>query len=63
MGYSRAEIISITTGIPSHCDKIRAVFENKIRAVGQRAAIENLLEACRSIPDPIIGGVMDSLSY
>ena len=62
MGYSRAAVVAITTGITSEADKIRAVFDNKIRAVGKRAATQALLKACRSIPDPIIGGVMDSLS-
>ena len=62
MGYSGAEVGAITTGIPSEADKIRAVFDNKIRVVGKRAAMEALLEACRCVPYPIIGGVMDSLS-
>ena len=62
MGYSRAAVVAITTGIASEADKIRAVFDNKIRAAGKHAANKALLKACGRIYDPIIGGVMDSLS-
>jgi hypothetical protein len=53
--------MAFTTGMTSEADKIRAVIEKKIGAVGERAAGEALLEACKRTPDPIIGGVMDSL--
>ena len=62
MGYSAGQVADITSAIPSHADKIRAVFNKKIDAVGERAATAALLEACRRIPHPIIGGVMDILS-
>ena len=62
MGFSKAKVVAITDGMPSKADKIRAVFDNKFNAVGKRAAIQALLEACKCISDPIIGGVMDSLS-
>jgi hypothetical protein len=61
MGFTGDTVMGITTGITSDADKIRAVFDKKISAVGQRAASKSLLEACRCIPHPIIGGVMDSL--
>jgi hypothetical protein len=62
MGYASGQVDDITSGIPNHADKIRAVFNKKIDAVGESAAATALLEACRSIPDPIIGGVMDILT-
>ena len=62
MGSSSFEVDSITSGIPNRADKIRAVFNKKIDDIGERAATEALLQACRRIPHPIIGGVMDSLS-
>ena len=62
MGYSRGQVADITNGIPSNADKIRAAFDIKIDAVGESNATAALLEACRRIPNPIIGGVMDILS-
>ena len=62
MGYSGATVVGITNPMPSEPDKIRAVFDKKTSAVGERAATQALLEACKRISDPIIGGVMDSLS-
>jgi hypothetical protein len=61
MGYRGPTVMAFTTGMTSEADKIRAVIEKKIGAVGERAAGEALLEACKRTPDPIIGGVMDSL--
>ena len=62
MGYSSGQVEGITSRIPNDADKIRAVFNNKIDAVGESAATAALLEACKCIPNPIIGGVMDILS-
>ena len=62
MGYSSGEVEDITSGIPNHADKIRAVLNKTIDAVGERDALEVLLEACRRIRYPIIGSVMDVLS-
>lgn len=53
---------AITSEIPSLADKIRAVYNKKIDAVGERAATVALLQACKDIPDPIFGSVMDILS-
>ena len=52
----------ITSGIPENADKIRAVFDSKIDAVDESDAAKSLLEACRRISHPIIGGVIDFLS-
>ena len=62
LGYSSGEVDDITSGIPNHPDKIRAVFNKKIDAVGEGDAAAALLEACSQIPHPIIGSVMDILS-
>ena len=62
MGYSSGQVEDITSRIPSDADKIRAVFDKKIDAVGESDATAALLEACRRIPNPIIGSVMDILS-
>ena len=62
MGYASGQVDDITSRIPSNADKIRAVFNKKINAVGESAATEALLEACRRLPHPINGGVMDILS-
>jgi ankyrin repeat protein len=61
MGYSAATVMAFTNGMPSEADKIRAVFETKKGAVGERDAVKALLKACKRIPKPIIGGVMDNL--
>jgi hypothetical protein len=61
MGYSSARVLAITDGMPSKADKIRVIFDKKVSAVGQYAATQALLDACKSISDPIIGGVLDSL--
>ena len=62
MGYASVQVDDITSRIPSNADKIRTVFNKKISAVGESAATKALLEACKSVPHPIIGGVMDILS-
>ena len=61
-GLSSGQVADITGGIYNDADKIRAVFDKKIDAAGENAAVAALLEACRRIPHPIIGGVMDILS-
>ena len=62
MGYSKGQVADITSQIPENADKIRAVFDSKIDAVGESDATKSLLEACRRISPPIIGGVIDYLS-
>ena len=62
MDYASGQVDDITSRIPSNADKIRAVFNKKINAVGESAATKALLEACTRLPHPIIGGVMDILS-
>ena len=55
-------MVGITNQMRSEPDKIRAVFDKRTNAVGERAATQALLEACKRISDPIIGGVMGNLS-
>jgi ankyrin repeat protein len=61
MGFAGAKVDAITHRMSSEADKIRAVFDKKTKAVGERAATQSLLKACKRLSDPIIGGVMDSL--
>jgi hypothetical protein len=62
MGFPGDTVMATTTGIGSHADKIRALFDKKINDVGEGDAKKALLQACSCIPNPIIGGVMESLS-
>lgn len=61
LGYTSGKVISLTSGIPNYSSKLQKVFETKVSEVGRTEAAAKLLEACETIPDPIIGIVREEL--
>lgn len=62
MGLTTGQVNSITAQIHNDAGKLRAVYESKVKAVGRGNATAALVEACRNIPHPIIGAVMDEIT-
>jgi hypothetical protein len=62
MGYSMAEVESVSHDKPSHGDKLLSIILRKIEDLGEKGTVALLLKACRSIPSPIYGAVMDQLT-
>lgn len=61
LGYAPGKVTDLTSGIPNNAGKIQNVFETKAADVGRIQAAAKLLEACETIPDPIIGIVLEEL--
>jgi hypothetical protein len=61
LGYSSCEMDVMTSGVLDHAGKIKVVFNRTVDHIGEKAAVERVLEACRCIPHPIIDDVVDSL--
>ena len=57
LGYSANEVKSITREISEFEDKLLAIIEAKSTSVGENKALEDLLVACKNIPNPIFGAV------
>ena len=62
MGFTLGKVNENTNGISVGADKLKSLFEVKAQKVGRDKAAEQLLAACRTIPQPIIGAVMDQLA-
>ena len=60
MGYRQAEINSMCQDKASDADKLLAMILDKSEQNGEEAVVTVLLEACKSIPSPIYGAVMQA---
>jgi hypothetical protein len=61
MGFTSAQIKAWTHDIPSHFSKLQALIEQKVRKRGVTETEKSLLDACRNIPQSIIGAVLDCI--
>ena len=61
LGYSNDEINRLTHDKVNFADKLLALFSQKAEQIGQQPAEEMLLDACRTITQPIIGVVSEVL--
>ena len=59
MGFTDSQIKASTFEIPSLGSKLQAILVRKIHECGVGKAEERLLNACKRIPLPIIGSVLD----
>ena len=62
MAFTTSQINDKTNDISLGADKFRVLFEAKAQEVGRYEAVKRLLTACRTIPYPIIGAVMNQLT-
>ena len=62
LGFTASQVKAITFAIPRDEDKLTALFETKANAIGQDEGAEQLLDACGTIPNPILGVVMEELT-
>ena len=61
LGYSNDEINRLTHDKPDFADKLLALFFQKVEQIGHKPAEEMLLDACRTITQPIIGVISEAL--
>ena len=59
LGFSAGQVKAITFAIPRDEDKLT---ETKANALGRDEAAEQLLDACGTISNPILGVVMDEMT-
>ena len=62
LGFTAGQVKAITFAIPRDEDKLTALFETKANALVRDEAAEQLLDACGTILNPILGVVMDELT-
>ena len=55
LGFTAGQVKAITFAIPRDEDKLTALFETKANAHGRDEAVEQLLDACGTILNPILG--------
>lgn len=58
--YSRnnSRIVELTADKHSHADKLLAIIKQREMAVGLKSVAEDIVRACREIPDPIYHDVI-----
>lgn len=61
LGYTSGKANDLTRRIPNIEGKLQNVFDTKAAEVGRIQAAAKLLEACETIPNPIIGIVLEEL--
>lgn len=61
LGFTSGELMSMTEGLCSHAAKLQRIVHQKAAAVGEEDATQLLLQACRNIPNPVIGDVLRKL--
>jgi hypothetical protein len=61
LGLTDAEIESKCEGKPTHASKLEAIISYRAQAVGERRTRNELLEACKNVPTPIYGIVLQDL--
>ena len=61
LGFTAGQVKAITHAIPRDEDKLTMLFETKANALGRDKAAAQLLDACNTITNPILGIVMDEL--
>jgi hypothetical protein len=59
MGMTSPEVDACTFNKPSLGSKLEAIIELKVRCCGVKETEECLLSACKKIPDPIIGSILE----
>lgn len=61
LGFGDGKIQSLTSDKPSHEDKLLAIINSRTNDVGEERTCQELYDACRTIPRPILEIVMDAL--
>lgn len=61
LGLTDGEISSAASDKPTNAGKLQAIISKKRDELGEKKVARMLLEACRTIPEPIIGSVLQHL--
>ena len=61
LDMNQAQINATVDGKPSSADKLRAIIDRRRAIVGDEKLVDDLLNACGRLPDPIKGVVEDHL--
>jgi hypothetical protein len=61
LGLTDAEIESKCEGKPTHASKLQAIIRRRVQDVGEWRTRTELLDACKHLPNPIYGIVLQDL--
>ena len=61
LGMTQAQINATVGGKPSNADKLRSIIDRSKAVVGEEKLVDDLLNACGRLPNPIKGVVEDHL--
>ena len=61
MGFTDSQIMACTFTMPAHRSKLQAIIELKVRECGVKETEKRLLTACKRIPQPIIGAMLENI--
>ena len=57
LGFRDGQITAMTDGLCTHAARLQKIVNQKAGDVGEQEAARLLLEACKKIPNPVIGAV------
>lgn len=62
LGLNAAKINATVSAIPTASGKLRAIIDRQRSALGEKKLVQALLEACKTIDDPIYENVVRQLN-